>query len=915
MSHTQWWKCDLQIATPAWNFHFPKEATYGDLSLAGPARVRFLDDYMRTLRAAGIQVIALADHNTGAWIDDVKAAGQRHGVIVFPGCEITSGTGADGAHLLIIGGLDKTSQDFDRMIHGPLGFCASHPAFHQSIDGRRTPGSSPKTIVQILEDLPDGYLVIAPHALGENGLASRSTARGDIRWKALHHERLLAIDPGNCANPMGDSFNAKFRRRELADFPRLPDLAFVSTSDAYSFADVGKSYTWIRMGDVSLEALRQAFIDHESRILCDWSPRLSAFVDGNPNNIRHAWISVVELGGELGNSSTSLSIPLHPGLNVIIGGRGSGKSTIVAALRELYSETDTLPHRLREEAELFSETVFGGAELCATHRIQESQEEQSARWTRAAGSVTLIDEQEVPTSFRATIINQKELFERAAGDRDDPHLSSRSLLALVDSSIGLVASDTRSVESYGRQLNDARVEWADAVRDLVVLEDDLSQLPALRQQAHTLQNQVDAFSSPEVKRRLARIDARRAEKQALEISKTRLVDAIDSVRKAAKSCLPDSPSLVTGTDLITNEYARLAGRLGAITTAIAEDLSRVADHHAAEVHSFDESLPSSPWHEAWRAAEDDFSLYKAELQEKGLSASEFNRLQEELVRTRAQVESLERRSSEVDVARTKAAGAWLRLWQLLDVRRTARNRLLQDVSRRSGQLRFTTQPFRDTGPWIESLRSMAGFRADAYLEEVPKLASWLWDGPEDSLDIRWGDWRNALCTSDLSIVQNEAQLRSAFVQRLSSLDEVIRFRLASLAPDDVVAMEFLRDGGDPGCASDWQSIVRGSPGQRTAAMLAFVLHHGLEPLVLDQPEDDLDSEWIAQLVVQELRKSRWHRQLIVITHNANIPVLGDAEQVISLENLGGALTIRSTEVIASGEDSHRIQHIGPIEDV
>ena len=92
-------------------------------------------------------------------------------------------------------------------------------------------------------------------------------------------------------------------------------------------------------------------------------------------------------------------------------------------------------------------------------------------------------------------------------------------------------------------------------------------------------------------------------------------------------------------------------------------------------------------------------------------------------------------------------------------------------------------------------------------------------------------------------------------------------------------------------------------------MLAFVLHHGTEPLVLDQPEDDLDTEWISRLVVRELRASRSKRQIIVASHNANIPVNGDAERVIVLENDAGALQLRRTE----SQDGNFYDHAGPIE--
>ena len=55
-------------------------------------------------------------------------------------------------------------------------------------------------------------------------------------------------------------------------------------------------------------------------------------------------------------------------------------------------------------------------------------------------------------------------------------------------------------------------------------------------------------------------------------------------------------------------------------------------------------------------------------------------------------------------------------------------------------------------------------------------------------------------------------------------------------------------------------------------MLAFLLAHGDEPLVLDQPEDDLDNQIIYSLVVTQMREDKLRRQIIVVTHNPNIVV-------------------------------------------
>ena len=93
----------------------------------------------------------------------------------------------------------------------------------------------------------------------------------------------------------------------------------------------------------------------------------------------------------------------------------------------------------------------------------------------------------------------------------------------------------------------------------------------------------------------------------------------------------------------------------------------------------------------------------------------------------------------------------------------------------------------------------------------------------------------------------------------------------------------------------FRPIQEGSPGQKTAALLAFLLSYGDEPLILDQPEDDLDNHLIYDLIVTQLREVKQRRQIIVVTHNANIVVNGDAELVIALAVIHG-----QTQFEASG---------------
>jgi energy-coupling factor transporter ATP-binding protein EcfA2 len=113
-------------------------------------------------------------------------------------------------------------------------------------------------------------------------------------------------------------------------------------------------------------------------------------------------------------------------------------------------------------------------------------------------------------------------------------------------------------------------------------------------------------------------------------------------------------------------------------------------------------------------------------------------------------------------------------------------------------------------------------------------------------------------------------------------------RLALYLPEDTVSVRFR----DAGSSNDWRSLSQGSPGQQTAALLAFVLGFGNEPIILDQPEDDLDSTLIYELLVNRFRELKATRQMIVVTHNPNIVVHGDAEYVVSLDVPNGETTVR-----------------------
>jgi hypothetical protein len=120
-----------------------------------------------------------------------------------------------------------------------------------------------------------------------------------------------------------------------------------------------------------------------------------------------------------------------------------------------------------------------------------------------------------------------------------------------------------------------------------------------------------------------------------------------------------------------------------------------------------------------------------------------------------------------------------------------------------------------------------------------------------------------------------AQASSEVVMELEELD---------LAPTTQIDLNVTAEGQP----AQWQRLEDLSTGQKATAVLLLLLLESDAPLVVDQPEDDLDNRFITEGVVPKMRDEKRRRQFVFATHNANIPVLGDAELIVGLAASGEA---------------------------
>lgn len=139
----------------------------------------------------------------------------------------------------------------------------------------------------------------------------------------------------------------------------------------------------------------------------------------------------------------------------------------------------------------------------------------------------------------------------------------------------------------------------------------------------------------------------------------------------------------------------------------------------------------------------------------------------------------------------------------------------------------------------------------------------------------------------LEIIENDdidlfISLLNVSKDRASRLINALKFSIHTIATvklEDEIIFELL-DG------SETKKLSELSTGQRCTVILPVILEHRQSALIVDQPEDHIDNAFIVDTLIASIKRRKGEGQTIVTTHNANVPVLGEAEEVIHLNSDG-----------------------------
>ena len=867
---SRWWRVDLHAHSPASH----------DFHADGTAEAEAARRWIESARDAGLHAVAVTDHNTSRFVTALQQAASEidNAPVLFPGVELTAG---DGTHLLLIADPGARQENIDDLLS------RMEVAVEQR--GEKNARTS-QSVEAILENCGDRALVIAAHVNRPEGLLHHT---GQQRIAELRDPRLAAVE----VHPDSD-LDESWLDGSKAEIGR--EIPQIWASDSHRFDGLGMRFTWVKMTEPTLEGLRLA--------LSDGSDSLKpARREDSENPNAHAEMAIEKITvydtKHMGRPSPT-EVRFNPWMNAVIGGRGTGKSTLLDLFRKSMRREGELDDSEKGQEGslrgLFNDrmrvptTRFDGGLLTEESRVEVvyrkdgdrfliswSQDGSAHPIARLSNGDSCTEEGSILERFPVRIYSQKQLF--ALAQNPDALLAvlddarevdgagaSREFKRLEDRYLALRA-EARQAQTQARELPDRRASLVDVQRKLDLLQQG-GHAEVLR-----------------LYRSLRRTDSTwRAVQAASE-------QGLDAVGEAVAALAVSDLNLPTGNDDATQSLQRAHQSLHRLMEDFrSKTLDSIEDvrRRLAEVL---QGADTSQWNAAVDASGKAYQSAVSQLEEEGIAdPTQYGELVESARGLEAEIGRLE---TEEHRARQLEGEADVVLAEYREARHRLSARRQEFAVRTSGDtLRVKVGRFAEHSDLTESLERILGI--EAFSEDRKLIAETIRPQGDDEwdwgmLDSVVGEMRAFQSGETDSWNTKDAR----FAHRLKDLPAERIDRLALYRPEDVPQIDFRSDDSAP-----WRPIAQGSPGQQTAALLAFVLGFGTEPIVLDQPEDDLDSTLIYELLVKRFRETKPVRQLILVTHNPNIVVHGDAEYVLSLD-------VKASRTAVSCEGGLQERHI------
>lgn len=792
-------------------------------------------------RRLGIEVIAITDHQrciTGQTLaQDFCAAG----ITVFPGAEVET---KEGVHMLL---LFEPHASWDRC-NGILGDCGIH-------DQSNPPTAIKYDVHELMrESIKWNCICVAAHVVSEKGLLKALDNQARIAaWKSKY---LLACSLTGPAEDAPQNLKPVLLNKN-PDYRRDRPVAVINAQDISSPDDLEKpgASCWIKMSNVTIEGLRQAFLDPVSRI------RLAS----DPSPEEHTeFIAMTWQGGFLDGAA----IHLNENLNVLIGGRGTGKSTIVESIRYVLGMDPIGEEAQKTHSGIIRQVLKSGTKVSMLIRSYHPDKRHYLIERTIPNPPVVKDETgSVLNLTPADVVPQTEIY----GQHEISELtkSRDKLTRLLGRFVEHDLYIAKRKSSVRQKLERSRTRLLETQKELTQIEERLASLPALEE---TLRRFQDAGLEEKLKEQSLLI----REERVLKTAEERITPFNELLRQLTNS-LPIDCAFLSKKALADLPGKDILSGANDILNQLAEEMKQIAVGIKQAIERAQTGLGEIRKHceERKIAVMKAYETILRDLQKSKIDGEEFIRLRRQIEELRPLKERqtlLMRDMQAYDAERRNLLSEWedVKAEEFRNIERAAKK-----VSKKlDGRVLVDVTAGGNREPMFQLLRDQIGGRLSEAIETLMK-----------SEDFSLPVFASA-CRTGKDALSRQFGIPASQAERIAQAkpDVIMQIEELELPPTTAIKLNVAADDQP----AVWQSLEDLSTGQKATAVLLLLLLESNAPLVVDQPEDDLDNRFISDGIVPKMREEKRRRQFIFATHNANIPVLADAELILGLTAYGEA---------------------------
>lgn len=817
--------------------------------------------YVDALDLAGIRVGVVTNHNKFK-VEEFKGlqkTAKKRGICLLPGVELSVSEGKKGLHVLVVFSGEWLSGGSD-YIHAFLqvAFSGKVPAEFEHEDGRTSMSLS--EAIKKLEEFGKDYFIVFAHVEQPCGLWQEL---GGGRLKDFSKEdwfkrRVLGFQKVTTrdSGAKGEASREKVRLWMGDAYP-----AEVEGSDPKSLEQIGKGEScFIKIGDPSYEAVKFALFDHKQRVRrAPPAPRNAAIL----KTIRFE-------GGAMDGSEISLS----PSLNCLIGPRGNGKSAVVESIRYALGFDAESDDRYKNG---LVGRILSPAGKVIVECVDEFDRSIRVEREQSGRPSVFVDDKYHEVSPDAVLKNilyfgQKDLSNRS--ESFDESFLDKLLADRLDSK---PAEEARLKEAVRQAANQLK-ESIDATEKLAAAEKERNELEV----------QMQVYIDKGVDKKLEEMTLFDVDRQSIGNWKENIENCGNAIDDCFDwSVLTESfPELKSSkTESVRAKLIQIRQTIDAANVSVSQASKQIVESLKRVGEVLEELEPVQ------LEIKNEVAALQTSLNEPLLDLELFRKKKARFEQLEKLIRSANDRAKTESVARDLLGAAVNNLHEFWRTRFIEREREVRDLEKDLPKsIRFKTSFKGKRKSFEEFLRTIfrgSGLQANTY----------------ETLQKRFVDGRE--------LYQSRSELDTV-------VSEIASAKVKSALHDNLVDFLLFRTPDETSILYQGKALGDYSLGQRATVILHILMHLRRHPVILiDQPEDDLDNETLYSHFIHQLIKRKDSTQFIFATHNANIPVLGDAEQVIVCRNESGkfsfehgsidskAIQGRIVTVMEGGEDAFR----------